>query len=330
MLLLGLGLGGFYYVSSSTPAPKPKTPAPAPSTPAPAPSSSSTPAPAPSSTSTPAPAPSTSTPPAPSAPKKNYTTKEKFDYEGNDITSLNNSTKLQCESKCNSDPKCVAYNFARDQYKGTCWIKNAAQNGTSSNYWDSYIVEGTPTSNKPVKCTADGSWSINTPVNVGDEVTQACPSGGRRTAKCNADGSWSVGDCPPPPEILIKWSPHNDKCFDVREGKNEHGAAIQIWSCDGGNGNQKFKLENGLIKWRYETGKCIDVPGGRDGNNTEVKLWSCDANNTNQQFRLENGMLRWRDTGKCLAVKDGKNESGNPIAIWTCNADDPNQKFSIS
>ena len=47
-----------------------------------------------------------------------------------------------------------------------------------------------------VTCTADGTWSINTPVNIGEQVSRACSTGGMQYAKCNADGSWSVGDCP--------------------------------------------------------------------------------------------------------------------------------------
>jgi hypothetical protein len=48
-----------------------------------------------------------------------------------------------------------------------------------------------------VKCTADGTWSINTPVDVNTEITRACPGGGTQYAKCRSDGSWDVGGCPP-------------------------------------------------------------------------------------------------------------------------------------
>ena len=48
----------------------------------------------------------------------------------------------------------------------------------------------------PVMCKSDGSWSINTPVNVGTVITKNCPAGGSQSATCNADGSWYVGNCP--------------------------------------------------------------------------------------------------------------------------------------
>jgi hypothetical protein len=61
--------------------------------------------------------------------------------------------------------------------------------------WDPSINKWKKRSASPpppagVTCTADGTWSNNSPVPPGTVITKSCPTGGSQTAKCKADGSW--------------------------------------------------------------------------------------------------------------------------------------------
>lgn len=57
----------------------------------------------------------------------------------------------------------------------------------------------------PKTCTADGTWSINTPVTPGTNITRACSSGGNQIAICKEDGSWDVRGCPVPDCPNVGW-----------------------------------------------------------------------------------------------------------------------------
>jgi hypothetical protein len=60
-----------------------------------------------------------------------YTQSQYMDHPGSDITHLNDSSYLNCETKCDSLPDCKGFNFSKSLYpngNGTCWIKNNVSN----------------------------------------------------------------------------------------------------------------------------------------------------------------------------------------------------------
>ncbi len=60
----------------------------------------------------------------PKSPDANWTTLTGMNYGGNDITSIANSSKEQCQSLCASTSECIGALLGSETYNNTCWIKN--------------------------------------------------------------------------------------------------------------------------------------------------------------------------------------------------------------
>ncbi|KAL0057399.1 hypothetical protein AAF712_015960 [Marasmius tenuissimus] len=75
-----------------------------------------------------------------------------------------------------------------------------------------------------------------------------------------------------------------DKCLDVKDGANNDGAELQIWSCVPGSTNQQW-ISNPDLTFNWAgTDKCIDLTDGSIADGNQLQLWTCAAQNDNQKF----------------------------------------------
>lgn len=72
-------------------------------------------------------------------------------------------------------------------------------------------------------------------------------------------------------------------CLDVRDGRADNGAALQVYPCSSGNRNQKWERVGQAYRFAG-SGKCLDVAGGRFSNGTAIQLWDCAQGSANQNF----------------------------------------------
>ncbi len=115
--------------------------------------------------------------------------------------------------------------------------------------------------------------------------------------------------------------------LEVGGGNNYDGAALDLWSNDGGQSKAWYvQRQSGntykLVSYGGSGGRVLDVNGGSSANGTLVQLWT-DWGNTAQRWDLSN----WGDgnyrlsplcaPNSCLDAKGGSSANGTPIQIWT-------------
>jgi hypothetical protein len=64
------------------------------------------------------------------------------------------------------------------------------------------------------------------------------------------------------------------KCLDVKDGLNNNGQKLQVWTCYEGNQNQQFRIStddtDAVIQWARNPDKCLDLTDGREAAGTPV------------------------------------------------------------
>jgi beta-glucosidase len=103
-------------------------------------------------------------------------------------------------------------------------------------------------------------------------------------------------------------------CLDVASDSNTDGSKVDVYTCNGTNGQQWTEETNGTI---HADGDCLDVEGAGTANGTLVDLYTC--NNTVAQVwqPQANGSLLNPNSGKCLD-DTGYGGSGTQVQIWSC------------
>ena len=63
-------------------------------------------------------------------------------------------------------------------------------------------------------------------------------------------------------------------CLDVTSDNNTDGTAVDVYTCNGTNGQQWTEEPNGTVQ---ADGKCLDVASGGTANGTMVDLYTCNG-----------------------------------------------------
>lgn len=72
-------------------------------------------------------------------------------------------------------------------------------------------------------------------------------------------------------------------CVDVRDGDEQSGTLLQMWSCYGHNSNQRFDVNGQVAKWVGHD-SCFDLKDGLGEAGNQIQIWSCYGHNTNQRW----------------------------------------------
>ncbi|MFE6872818.1 RICIN domain-containing protein [Kitasatospora sp. NPDC057692] len=104
-------------------------------------------------------------------------------------------------------------------------------------------------------------------------------------------------------------SPH---CLEVAGWSADNGAAVQQWSCHGGN-NQSWQAPGGGQVVNAHTGKCLEIGGWSTDNGAPAQQWDCNGG-ANQKWEWSGvpgggEILRNVWSGKCLDVPGG-------VSLW--------------
>ncbi|KUO16206.1 hypothetical protein AQJ91_36875 [Streptomyces dysideae] len=128
---------------------------------------------------------------------------------------------------------------------------------------------------------------------------------------------------------------HSGKCADVVSSSTADGAAVQQWSCWGGD-NQQWQVQS--VGFGYyqivarHSAKCLDVSSASTDDGAAIIQWTCHRHN-NQQWELRDAGSGYveivaRHSGKCLTVENASTADRARLIQRTCSGGQ-NQQWSL-
>ncbi len=166
----------------------------------------------------------------------------------------------------------------------------------------------------PAGTSISGSGVISgTPSTPGTStVTVTARDGNGATASTSF--TWTVlpsGDNVPTTPLVG----YKGLCLDVAGDNNADGTAVEIYTCNGTNGQQWTEEPDGTI---HADGKCLDVVGGGTANGTKVDLYTCNSTGAQVWHPGSNGSLVNPQSGSCLDDTGYSVTPGTQVQIWSC------------
>jgi beta-glucosidase len=107
-------------------------------------------------------------------------------------------------------------------------------------------------------------------------------------------------------------------CLDVESDNNTPGTAVDVYTCNGTNGQQWTEEANDTI---HADGDCLDIEGAGTANGTLVDLYTCNGTVAQVWEPQSDGALLNPNSGKCLD-DTGYGGSGTQVQIWSCSGND--------
>jgi beta-glucosidase len=107
---------------------------------------------------------------------------------------------------------------------------------------------------------------------------------------------------------------YNGLCLDVAGDSNAPSAKVEVYTCNGTDGQQWTVEPNGTVQ---ADGACLDVAGGATANGTLVDLYPCNGTGAQQWVPQSDGALLNPQSGACLD-DTGYGGSGTQVQIWSC------------
>ncbi|HEY1486281.1 MAG TPA: glycoside hydrolase family 3 C-terminal domain-containing protein, partial [Micromonosporaceae bacterium] len=104
-------------------------------------------------------------------------------------------------------------------------------------------------------------------------------------------------------------------CLDLASDNNTDGTKVEIYTCNGTNGQQWTEETNGTI---HVDGKCLEAVGGGTANGTLVDINDCSSSGAEVWQPGANGSLVNPQSGKCLDDTGNSTTPGTQVQIWTC------------
>jgi len=105
-------------------------------------------------------------------------------------------------------------------------------------------------------------------------------------------------------------------CLDLAADSNADGAKVDIYTCNGTNGQQWTIEPNSTVQ---ADGKCLDVAGGGTANGTLVDLFTCNGSGAQVWQPQPDGALVNPQSGKCLDDTGFSTTPGTQVQIWSCS-----------
>ena len=108
---------------------------------------------------------------------------------------------------------------------------------------------------------------------------------------------------------------YGGQCLDLAGDNNTDGTKVDIYPCNGTNGQQWSEESNGTV---HAAGKCLDVTAAGTANGTLVDLYTCNGTAAQVWQPQSNGALFNPMSGKCLDDPNSSTTAGTQVQIWTC------------
>jgi beta-glucosidase len=105
-------------------------------------------------------------------------------------------------------------------------------------------------------------------------------------------------------------------CLDVASDSNTDGSKVDVYTCNGTNGQQWTIMPNNTIQ---ADGKCLDVVGGGTANGTLVDLYTCNGTGAQVWQPQADGALLNPQSNACLDDTGFSTTPGTQVQIWSCS-----------
>ena len=105
-------------------------------------------------------------------------------------------------------------------------------------------------------------------------------------------------------------------CLDVTSDNNTPGTAVDVYTCNGTNGQQWTEEPNGTVQ---ADGKCLDVVSGGTANGTKVDLYTCNGTGAQVWDPQPDGALLNPQSNACLDDTGYSTTPGTQVQIWSCS-----------
>ncbi|MEZ0095054.1 glycoside hydrolase family 3 C-terminal domain-containing protein [Streptacidiphilus sp. EB129] len=109
---------------------------------------------------------------------------------------------------------------------------------------------------------------------------------------------------------------YQGQCLDVAGDDNTDATKVEIYSCNGTDGQQWTQEPDGTVR---ADGSCLDVAGGGTANGTPVDLYTCNGTGAQIWQPQPDGALLNPQSGKCLDDTNLSITPGTQTQIWSCN-----------
>ena len=103
------------------------------------------------------------------------------------------------------------------------------------------------------------------------------------------------------------------KCLDLYGGNNNDRNKVEIYDCNGTNGQQWSEPSDGTVR---ANGACLDVAGAGTSDGTPVQIFTCNGTGAQVWQRQADGTLLNPHSGKCLT--DPSTDNGTQVVISSC------------
>jgi beta-glucosidase len=196
----------------------------------------------------------------------------------------------------------------QEQLAGTAVSVQAAAKDTTSGQTPTFTASGLPAG---VSISSSGLIS-GTPTTAGSSTATITATDGNG-ATASQSFVWTVE----PSTAGIAATPlvgYQGLCLDVAGDNNTPGTKVEVYTCNGTDGQQWTEEANGTVQ---ADGGCLDVASGGTANGTLVDLYTCNGSGAQQWVPQSNGELLNSASGKCLD-DTGNGGSGTQVQIWTC------------
>ncbi len=251
---------------------------------------------------------------------------------------------------------------AVDRYSVSPWLNRDSPGGSGDyesatyHYNDGSIPCSDPLGTE-VRRVSDGLDAHE----IGDQRFAAFNHGWGFTCVNNVSGYDNCDDyevryyCANDTDRQIQITRH-DKCLDLSGGNTSNGGNIQQWSCQNGNTNQVFEMQQVGDDWmilHQASGKCVTAfesdlslavihepisSTNIADNGAPVVLWDCQPGNEQQLFTLTDNnntaeaddfTIESKAFGKCLDLSGGSSSNGTDIQLWSCSSSNLSQNFKL-
>jgi hypothetical protein len=175
--------------------------------------------------------------------------------------------------------------------------------------------------NLKYQLTSGGAWTPATTAN--SSTSPAYPRGA--DLGCDNTGyalptlnsSWNVASNTHGADELK--GGQSGKCVDTNQVKFANRTKEQIYTCNGGKGQEWTYTSSGQLT--VDGGKyCLDVSGQHKTPGTLVDLWSCNGGENQQWSFSIKHMLVGEQSGLCLEVAKASTSNGGQLELGTCTA----------
>jgi beta-glucosidase len=198
---------------------------------------------------------------------------------------------------------------AQEEVAGTAVSVPVTANDATSGQTLSFSATGLPTG---ISISNNGAIT-GTPTTAGTSTVTVTATDGNG-ALASTSFTWTVA----PAGAGIATTPlvgYQGLCLDLASDSNTDGTKVDIYTCNGTNGQQWTELPNGTV---HADGKCLDVAGGGTANGTLVDLYTCNGTGAQVWQPQSDGALLNPQSGKCLDDTGLSTTPGTQVQIWSC------------